>query len=103
MAQASTVQTVGGPPEARFVVAGVLDATTAARVRERLDAALAEAGDHLCVDLSDLRLIDCAGVGVLVCLYKRARDRGASVTFAGLCDQPRVVLAQLGLDRLFGG
>ena len=105
MAQGSTSRRMpgeaAGPPGA-FVLSGVLDATNAARVREQLDAALVEAGDHLRVNLSDLRLIDCSGVGVLVCLFKRARDRGATVLFEGLCDQPRVVLAQLGLDRIFG-
>jgi anti-sigma B factor antagonist len=53
------------------------------------------------VDLSELRLIDSSGVGVLVSLYKRVRANGGDVRFEGATAQPLVIFKLLRLDRVF--
>jgi anti-anti-sigma factor len=49
---------------ARLVVAGELDASTALTFRRRLRA-LRATNTHVCVDLSELEFIDCAGARAL--------------------------------------
>jgi anti-sigma B factor antagonist len=51
--------------------------------------------------MTDLRLIDSSGVGVLVSLYKRVRANGGDVRFAGVTAQPLVIFKLLRLDHVF--
>lgn len=82
-------------------VKGELDALTCAGLRPALEALSSRKEQAVTVDLSDLRLIDSWGVGVLVALYKRVRAAGGSVNFVGVVDQPLAIFKLLRLDRAF--
>lgn len=82
-------------------IEGVLDALTVPNIRKTLDALVAESRRNITVDLSNLRLIDSSGVGVIVSLYKRSKEYGGLVRITGLKDQPRAIFVLLRLDRVF--
>lgn len=82
-------------------IEGVLDAVTVSRVRPIIGALVAERHRAITVDLSSLRLIDSAGVGVIVSLYKRCKAFGGTVQVTGLKDQPLAIFRMLRLDRIF--
>jgi anti-sigma B factor antagonist len=91
-----------GGDETRLRIQGCLDAITAADIRPVIDAVVAEPAAKIVVDLSALRLIDSSGVGALVSLYKRMRQRGGTVAIEGLKDQPLAIFKLLRLDRVLG-
>ncbi len=82
---------------------GTLDAVTAPELRPTLDMLVTEGRKRITVDLSQLRLIDSSGVGVLVSLFKRVRAAGGEVMLVGLRDQPLAIFKLLRLDRVFPG
>jgi anti-sigma B factor antagonist len=85
-------------------VRGELDALSCQELRLVLDTLAAKAAQGKCVvivDLSELRLIDSSGVGVMVSLYKRVRANGGEVRFVGVTAQPLVIFKLLRLDRAF--
>ncbi len=82
-------------------IVGVLDAVTVPNIRPTLDAMVAERRRSVTVDLSDLRLIDSSGVGVIVSLYKRCKSFGGTVRISGVRDQPLAIFKLLKLDRVF--
>jgi anti-sigma B factor antagonist len=85
-------------------VRGELDALSCQELRLVLDTLAAQAAQAKCVvivDLSELRLIDSSGVGVMVSLYKRVRANGGEVKFVGVTAQPLVIFKLLRLDRAF--
>jgi anti-sigma B factor antagonist len=82
---------------------GTLDAVTAPELRPTLDAIVAEGKKQITIELSNLRLIDSSGVGVLVSLFKRVRSNGGDVRLVGLRDQPLAIFKLLRLDRVFPG
>jgi anti-sigma B factor antagonist len=83
-----------------LAISGALDAETASQLEPMLDALFVHAFPRVEIDLSELRMIDSIGVGVLVAVYKRLRARGAALTFRGLSDQPLALFRLLRLDRL---
>jgi anti-sigma B factor antagonist len=83
-------------------IRGELDALSAPELRPVLDKLVDERRPEVCVDLSELRLIDSSGVGALVSLYKRVRANGGSVRFTGVKAQPLVIFKLLRLDIVFG-
>ena len=82
-------------------VRGELDALSCPDLRGVLDALAAMGKRAITVDLSELRLIDSSGVGVMVSLYKRVRANGGEVKFVGVTAQPLVIFKLLRLDRAF--
>jgi anti-sigma B factor antagonist len=82
-------------------VRGELDALSCLELREVLDTLAAQEKCVVTVDLSELRLIDSSGVGVMVSLYKRVRANGGEVKFVGVTAQPLVIFKLLRLDRAF--
>ena len=83
-------------------VRGELDALSAPDLRPVLDGLLQDRRLAVTVDLSELRLIDSSGVGILVSLYKRVRAGGGVVRFVGVTSQPLVIFKILRLDTVFG-
>lgn len=105
-----------GPPESRgptgfarvddgeetvLRIRGILDAVSAQDVRPTVETLLAENVRCIRVDLSELRLIDSTGVGLIVGLFKRSRTFGGTVRVSGLKDQPLAIFRLLRLDRIF--
>jgi anti-sigma B factor antagonist len=85
-------------------IEGCLDAITAADIRPVIEAVVGEPSAlRVVVDLESLRLIDSSGVGALVSLYKRMREKGGTVAVEGLKDQPLAIFKLLRLDRVFTG
>jgi anti-sigma B factor antagonist len=82
-------------------VRGELDALSCPELRGVLDTLAAMGKRAITVDLSELRLIDSSGVGVMVSLYKRVRANGGQVKFVGVTAQPLVIFKLLRLDRAF--
>lgn len=79
-------------------VAGYIDLSTVAGLRERLFE-LADSGQPLIVDLNQVTFIDSAGLGVLVGAFRRADAHGGSLH--AVCSQPqtRKLLWMTGVDR----
>ncbi|HEX7671816.1 MAG TPA: STAS domain-containing protein [Polyangiaceae bacterium] len=82
-------------------VGGELDALSCPELRPVLDMVVQEGRRAVRVDLSELLLIDSSGVGALVSLYKRVREKGGAVKFIGVKAQPLVIFKLLRLDRAF--
>jgi anti-sigma B factor antagonist len=82
-------------------IEGTLDAVTAPDLRAVVDQLVGERRKLVTLELSSLRLIDSAGTGVIMSLYKRIRANGGEVKIVGLRDQPRAIFRLLRLDRVF--
>jgi anti-sigma B factor antagonist len=54
------------------------------------------------VDLSDLKYISSAGIGVLMKTYKRLHDSGNTIKLVNLSQHVRNVFHYAGLEQLFG-
>ncbi len=82
-----------------LVLHGSLDASTAAALKSEVEAISHAKQLKVVVDLSLLNLIDSTGVGVLISLFKRLREREGHVYFAGIAGQPKEIFRLLRLDR----
>ena len=92
---------VGGADAHRVVqLAGYLDASNAAEVRRRTEAA-AEGADELTVDLRQLDFLDSSGLGIFVAIHKQRVGVGRALRL--LQPQPTVsrVFEVSGLNHLF--
>lgn len=87
--------------ETVLVIEGTLDAVTAPELRSVVDDLVNEGRKEVTLELTQLRLIDSSGVGVIVSLFKRIRANGGQVRITGLRDQPRAIFRLLRLDRVF--
>jgi anti-anti-sigma factor len=91
-----TQRTVAGPPHL-----GVDTRVSFRRMAlEALDA-LPEGMGCLVVDLSATRLVDSAGVGVLVLVRQYAADRRQVVRLRGISEELRLLLVLTRLEDLF--
>ena len=79
-------------------VAGDMDMSTAAGLRERLFG-LADSGQPLIVDLNRISFIDSTGLGVLVGAARRAVVHGGSLHAVCSRPQTRKLLWLTGVDR----
>lgn len=66
---------------------------------------LDRAGEHgeplLAIDMGDTRDVDASGLGILVLVQKRARERGLSTRLLNTQESVRSLLAMTKLERLF--
>lgn len=76
-----------------------LDAITVPELRPVVDQ-LAERGGKVVLDLHRVRLIDSSGVGVVVKLFKRLRDRGGALRVAAVTEQPAAIFRLMLLDKV---
>ena len=79
-------------------VAGDIDISTVARLRERLFE-LADSGGTLIVDLNRVTFIDSAGLGALVSTARRAAEHGGSLYAVCARPQTRKLLWLTGVNR----
>ncbi|HEX5303290.1 MAG TPA: STAS domain-containing protein [Streptosporangiaceae bacterium] len=79
-------------------VAGEIDISSAAQLRERLYE-LADNGGTLIVDLNRVTFIDSAGLGALVGTARRAAENGGSLYAVCAQPQPRRLLWLTGVDK----
>lgn len=87
---------------ARISITGcdAIDSANAAEIKAEALRLLATSADVI-VDLTGIRFLDSAGVGVLVGLFKNARLRGGRARYCGLTPGVRSVLELIQLDRIF--
>jgi anti-anti-sigma factor len=79
-------------------VAGYIDMSTAAGLRERLFG-LVDGTQPLIVDLNRVTFIDSAGLGVLVAVARQVGARGGSLHAVCSRQQTRKLLWLTGVDR----
>ncbi|HEX4089260.1 MAG TPA: STAS domain-containing protein [Trebonia sp.] len=79
-------------------VTGDIDVSTVSGLRERL-LGLADGGGPLIVDLNRVSFIDSAGLGVLVAVSRRSRERGGSLHAVCSRAPTRKLLWMTGVDR----
>ena len=83
------IKEAGRPGPARLALIGELDVCTASSFRRELRAMRATNRD-VCVDLSQLEFIDCAGVRALDDVFAQSQEGGWSVELApDISDQAR--------------
>jgi anti-anti-sigma factor len=79
---------------------GDLDALVATGVTQALAPFAADGTvDHVILEISRVRFMDSSGVGAIVHLHKRLRQRGAHVSLHGARGQPRTLIELLRIDQ----
>ena len=86
-----TITTDPTPDRYGIHVAGEVDISNAAKLREAIDMALEQPADDIELDFAQVAYIDSTGVGVLVGAAHHAAERGKTL---------RVVNAQPGVMRV---
>src|SRR3954453_15368123 len=79
---------------------GRLDLLSAAGVRQRLGAAVAEGNHRLIVDLAEVSFIDSSGLGALIGGLKAARLAGGGLRIARPTEQATFILELTALNRV---
>jgi anti-sigma B factor antagonist len=82
-------------------ISGDLDQLYEEEMTKRIDDLVMRGVKQLVIDLSELDLIDSAGIGGLVLLFKRMRAQNGDVKLSGVRGQPAELLERLHLDRAF--
>ncbi len=77
-----------------------LDASCVTRVRPHIER-LAEAGEDVVLDLSNVGFVDSSGLGALVFLHKRLVAKGHKLKIIGLKGQPLQLFTNLHLVPVF--
>ena len=79
--------------------AAEIDMSTAPQLGTAVLDSLAGGDRQVVVDLTGVRLIDSAGIGVLLSLQRRAHACGAEVVLANASEHVRHVFALTGVER----
>ena len=82
-------------------ISGDLDQLYEGEMTKRIDDLVTRGVKQLVIDLSDLNLIDSAGIGGLVLLSKRIRAQNGEGKLSGVRGQPGELFKHLRLDRAF--
>jgi anti-sigma B factor antagonist len=83
------------------VVSGAVDVDNADRLGEEFGRLLAQGTHDFVVDLTDVVVIDGAGLAQLVALFKRVRIGPGDVRLCAVPPWVKVVLAMTRLNRVF--
>ena len=92
------------PPAGRTVVVDVcgdLDLATVARMRERLEDAMAARPTRLVVDLSACAFVDASALAMLLEAHRRTCRAGGVLTLRGCSPRILRLLSLTGLRRVF--
>src|SRR5262249_35167052 len=82
-------------------ISGDLDQMYEEEMTRRIEDLAARSCTRIVIDMCDLVLIDSAGVGRLVLLFKRMRAMNGDVKLSGVRGQPKELFKLLRLDRAF--
>jgi anti-anti-sigma factor len=82
-------------------VCGDLDLATVARMRERLEDALATHPERLVVDLSSCPFVDASALAMLLEVHRRLSRAGGVLTLRGCSPRVLRLLSLTGLRRVF--
>lgn len=80
---------------------GEADIYTASAIKEKLFQAVAESTGDFYIDLKALKYIDSTGLGILVGVLKRVRERGGNVVLLNPQPQVRKLLRITSFDKVF--
>ncbi|MFC0472364.1 STAS domain-containing protein [Halalkalibacter kiskunsagensis] len=80
-------------------LSGEIDAFTATKLREEL-IPLAELGQTVRVDLSNVDYIDSTGLGVFIGALKAIHDKNGTLTLAGMSKRIQRLFSITGLDEV---
>ena len=80
---------------------GSLDADTVAGFKKIAYDLVNEGNNRFVIDCTDLNFIDSMGLGVLISLLRRVRQRDGDVKVAGLSDEVKTIFEITRLHRLF--
>jgi len=78
---------------------GDFDAAVVQELRPTFENVVSIAEDDVIVDLSNVEFIDSSGIGVLVFLFKRLREKNIELIFVGLTGQPKRLVEMLRIDK----
>lgn len=84
-----------------ITIDGDIDVFTSPRLRESLLELIDKGEVRLAVDLSAVEFLDSTGLGVLVGIYHRLRNRDGSMSLVGGNERVRRVFHVTQLDRIF--
>jgi len=95
-----TIRRHENPPWTVLRVGGDLDVVGAPDLRQAVVAAVASGSRLLVLDLSELDFVDSFGIGAVVGVLKRLRQRGGDLAL--VCPSPRIrrVFEICDLDRI---
>jgi len=82
-----------------FKISGDMDAAAMKTQRPTIEV-LAESGDDVVIDMSEVSFIDSSGVGAIVFLYKRLLESKHKLRLEKLSGQPLQLLTYLRLNDL---
>ena len=80
---------------------GSLDADTVASFKKIVYELVDEGSNRFVVDMSHLDFVDSMGLGVLISLLRRVRQREGDVKVSGLSDEVKTIFEITRLHRLF--
>jgi anti-anti-sigma factor len=99
-------------PDRRFIVAareehgawvltlpGELEAEVEDSLVQTVERVLASATRLIVVDFSLVASANSAGIGTVVDVVRRARERGVPIAFSALHGQPKLIVERIGLQR----
>ena len=78
-----------------------MDAAAMAAMKPMFEE-LANSQSDICFDLSGVQFLDSSGIGGVVYVFKRLRERSLHVTLANVAGQPLRLLRQLKLEFMVG-
>lgn len=81
-------------------VSGEIDVTSAAILRDALEALIADGRRRLTLDLSDVTFMDSTGLGIVVGRLKRLARHGGTMTVVATHERVLRVFEITGLDQL---
>lgn len=82
-------------------IGGEIDVQTAGGLRAALLSLIDGGHIHLVADFTDVRFCDAAGLGALVAVGNRLREKGGTLRLAGVRPAQRKILRITRLDELF--
>ena len=92
---------LSAPPSVTLEVPHDLDLATVARVRERVEEALAQHPSRLVVDLTGCSFIDASALAMLLEAHRRLSRSGGVLTLRGCSPRVLRLLSLTGLRRVF--
>ncbi|MEV7991514.1 STAS domain-containing protein [Streptomyces sp. NPDC086077] len=84
-----------------IAVAGDLDHTHAATLRQRVESLALQPGQRLVIDLAGLTFCDSSGITAFLAARQHAVAAGADIVLAGVPANTLRVLTIVGLDQVF--
>lgn len=80
-------------------IGGELDCVSVAEGKDRMERVPDSFASHIACDLSRVTFMDSSGIGSLVYLFKRLREKNRKLVLVGLQGQPKELTTLLRINR----